>query len=290
MLSYKHARRRLAGMINEQLMPRFGVKVVRSRPQSVRYRRLGERDGLSQLRVSAFGQSRDVALRSGTSDWMTFDQIFIDEDYDLRPLARYGELHGMYESMVREGKTPLIVDLGANVGFSALYFSLVWPKAQVVAVEPDPENFDLLQRNVASVATINALWGAAASSSGTVSIKDPKADKNAIRTTSAPTGIGIDVAAVTMPQLLAEQAGPAAVPFIVKIDIEGGEGELFAGNLDWVDAFPLIIIELHDWLYPGERTSRNFLRAISERDRDFVYLDENVFSICNSRSAALVEG
>ncbi len=75
-------------------------------------------------------------------------------------------------------------------------------------------------------------------------------------------------------------------PFIVKIDIEGFESELFSGNTDWINEFPVLIIEMHDWLFPGQRTSTNFLKTISQLDRDFVYLGENVFSIRNDRSVS----
>ena len=71
------------------------------------------------------------------------------------------------------------------------------------------------------------------------------------------------------------------MPFLVKIDIEGGEKELFEKNTDWVNRFPFIIIELHDWLYPKERTSSNFLKTIYDKDRDFNIKGENIFSIKN---------
>ena len=41
----------------------------------------------------------------------------------------------------------------------------------------------------------------------------------------------------------------------------------------------MLIIELHDWMLPGECNSKNFLRAISQYDRDFVHIAENIFSM-----------
>jgi hypothetical protein len=67
----------------------------------------------------------------------------------------------------------------------------------------------------------------------------------------------------------------------VKIDIEGFEEELFSKNTEWVDKFPLLVIELHDWMLPRDRTSAHFLTLIATLDRDFVYIGENVFSISN---------
>jgi hypothetical protein len=75
------------------------------------------------------------------------------------------------------------------------------------------------------------------------------------------------------------------VPFLCKIDIEGGERELFAEQTGWIDCFPLLVIELHDWLLPGQGVSRHFLREMAVRDRDFVYRGENVFSIANRLDA-----
>jgi len=38
---------------------------------------------------------------------------------------------------------------------------------------------------------------------------------------------------------------------------------------------------LHDWLLPGQGTSRSFLKCMAALDRDFVHIGENVFSIRN---------
>lgn len=39
---------------------------------------------------------------------------------------------------------------GANAGFSTILFKLLWPDATVVMLEPDPSNFAILSRNVAT--------------------------------------------------------------------------------------------------------------------------------------------
>jgi len=50
----------------------------------------------------------------------------------------------------------------------------------------------------------------------------------------------------------------------------------------WLVKFPVIIIELHDWLFPGKANSRNFFRAISDLNFDFVYRGENIFCFNNT--------
>ena len=64
---------------------------------------------------------------------------------------------------------------------------------------------------------------------------------------------------------------------IVKIDIEGFESDLFSENIDWLDEPSLVIIEPHDWMLPGKRSSRGFQRAFAERDFDLILNAENLF-------------
>lgn len=279
---YKKARAKGASLLNGFLLPKFGVKIVRSYPKNFRYDKTKGADDGSLLALDSLGTGEkvDVHLREGTSDWMTFDQIFIDEDYDLRPLPRHAELMAYYRAACAAG-TPLIVDLGANIGLSSLYFSMIWPDAQIVAIEPDAGNYSALRRNIATRPKIDALQAGAGSREGRLRIVDPTSGKNAFTTmiSDAPDAT-IDI--VTVPKLLETYSvDKGFVPFIMKIDIEGAEAELFSAGTDWIDAFPIISIELHDWLYPGKKTALPFLRAIADRDRDFVYLDENIFSIKN---------
>jgi FkbM family methyltransferase len=41
-----------------------------------------------------------------------------------------------------------IIDAGAHIGLATLYFKKLYPAAQVVAIEPHPANFQLLEKNV----------------------------------------------------------------------------------------------------------------------------------------------
>ncbi len=70
-------------------------------------------------------------------------------------------------------------------------------------------------------------------------------------------------------------------PFIAKIDIEGFEENLFSADTEWVSRFPIIIIELHDFYFAKQGKSAPFLKTVAPLNRDFIYVDENVFSIDN---------
>jgi len=70
-------------------------------------------------------------------------------------------------------------------------------------------------------------------------------------------------------------------PFIAKIDIEGFEENLFLKNTDWVRQFPVIAIELHDWMLPGEGSSLNFFKTIANGNWDVVFHGELALCISN---------
>jgi len=65
-------------------------------------------------------------------------------------------LHGVYEIFVEElyktalRENPFIIDCGAHIGLSVIYFKKQYPKSAVIAFEPDEKNFFLLSKNVAS--------------------------------------------------------------------------------------------------------------------------------------------
>ena len=280
---------KLVQLANGFLLSVANAKVVRAFPKSFRYRKNGASEGMDLLTVTNTlnDLASAISLRSATSDWFTFDQIFIHEDYNLKALKRYPEFEALYAKYSSEG-TPLILDLGANIGLSSLYFHHVWPASKIVAVEPSDDNFAVLQKNFGRNEKLDAMLAGISSKSSRLALSDPSVEKNAFTTTLIEPGADCGVQGVTVPEILARYPSSSGyLPFIVKIDIEGFESDLFAENTDWVNNFPILIIEMHDWLFPGQRTSANFLKTIAGLDRDFVYLGENVFSIKNDRTAAV---
>lgn len=280
--------RRLVQLINGVLLPVANAKIVRAYPETFRYTKKASREGKDRLIVtnSLNASKTEITLRSATSDWFTFDQIFIHEDYDLRALKRYPEFKALYADYSSRG-TPLILDLGANIGLSSVYFQHVWPQSKIVAVEPSEDNFAVLRENFGRSPSFDAMHAGISSRSSTLRLADPAAEKNAFTTMAAEAGTEGAVRGVTVPEILGRYPREQGFfPFIVKIDIEGFESDLFAENTEWINEFPLLIIEMHDWMLPGQRTSANFLKTIAGLDRDFVYLGENVFSIRNDRSSS----
>ena len=67
------------------------------------------------------------------------------------------------------------------------------------------------------------------------------------------------------------------VLFIVKLDIEGSQRELFSSNVGWVEQAGLIILELDDWQFPWQTTSYSFFQAVSRHRFDYLIRGENIF-------------
>ena len=214
-------------------------------------------------------------------DSITADQVFTNNDYDLRFLKRYDELIRQYNSICAQNKKPLIIDCGANIGFSAIHFATTFPQSMVISIEPEKNNFSLMKKNCAGLNNVELLNKAVGNFDGYVSINDSDADNNAFRTSRNENGEG-DIEVISINSILQVIASSEAVPFIVKIDIEGFEDDLFSNNTEWVEKFPLLIIETHDWMLPKQANSHNFLKVISKQRRDFIHRGENIYSISNN--------
>jgi FkbM family methyltransferase len=214
------------------------------------------------------------------AEYYVFRNIFGNEDYNLARLSRWPDIKAAYDGIVAAGHAPLILDCGANIGLSAVYFALAFPAAHVVAVEPHHDNFRRAVAATTAFPSIEVVEAGVASAPGSARIVDPGMGTDAYRTEPAAGG---EVRMLTVPDLVHDAA--PAVPFLIKIDIEGFESNLFAANTGWIDDFLVLIIELHDWMLPGQCNSKNFLRAISQYDRDFVHIAENIFSLKTAPAA-----
>jgi FkbM family methyltransferase len=224
------------------------------------------------------GKTRLFFYRPGSEgDRGVVYQILQSRDYELNHFSRAGALEAYAQSKMHAGQWPLIIDAGANIGASPVYFSFRYPTSRVVAIEPEPNNCDLLRQNCASRDVV-LLQGAVGSEKSSACLFDPGLSDWGFRV--GPTG-SCAVTVFTVDEILDDPANVHHFPFICKIDIEGGEAALFEKNTEWLDRFPLVIIELHDWLLPGQGNSRNFLKALAVRDFDFVYRGENSFCFNN---------
>jgi FkbM family methyltransferase len=225
-----------------------------------------------QYRVRTLGAAAPYVLRSkharfplwcrpGTSDARVFHQIFVVREY----------------SCLDELRDPrLIIDCGANVGYSSAYFLSRFPAARVIAVEPDAGNVDLLERNLrpfGNRATIvrSAVWSHPAELVIDATAGDGAEWSRQVR--PCRPGETPDLRATDIGTLLA-QSGEQTIS-LLKLDIEGAEVALFAaGHEAWLPRTSNIVIELH-----GEACARAFFAAVS-RESFRIYNHEEL-TVCH---------
>jgi FkbM family methyltransferase len=240
-------------------------------------------NGLGYITLQTSTTNRNLYFRPQTSDERVLRQIFEEWDYDLTRLPRWPGLRDFLEARHNDGRRPLIIDAGANVGASAVFFALTFPTAVVVAIEPEEGNFALLCRNTEGLNVI-CIKAALSCESGHASLINTGEEPWAFRTRRVESSDGLPC--TTIDSIYEDFLDAHVFPFLTKIDIEGAEEDVFMRNTAWVNDTPLVIIELHDWLLPGQGTSLPFLRCVSSLDRDFVHFGENVFSIDNALSSS----
>jgi FkbM family methyltransferase len=131
------------------------------------------------------------------------------------------------KELVTPGST--VVDVGANVGFFTLKFaSWVGERGQVIAIEPDVENFETLAAKIDAAGLerrVRLHQAAAAAEAGYVHLRRNELHPGDHRITL--DGGGIVVPAVTVDDLVGA-AGARSVS-LVKVDVQGAEMLVLAG-------------------------------------------------------------
>jgi FkbM family methyltransferase len=212
--------------------------------------------------------------RAGTSDAYAFRSIFLERGY------------ACIDDLDRDG-VRLVLDCGANVGYSAAYFLTRYPNADVVAVEPDDGNYEMLQLNTLPYGDrITAVRSAVWSHPATVVIADSvyrDGREWAKQVREAGPGDAHGLVAVNVGTLLRD-SGHQRIS-ILKVDIEGAEAVVFSeGHESWLSKVDNILIELHDDSAFGDCT-RVFHRAIAGQEFTVSHVGELTVCKREQRSA-----
>ncbi|MCK6617534.1 MAG: FkbM family methyltransferase [Cyclobacteriaceae bacterium] len=175
-----------------------------------------------------------IHYRPGTADLTTFREIFLREEYNL--------------DLPTSIKPKTIIDAGANIGFTSLYFSRLYPDAIIYSLEPEQGNFELLKKNVEGYSNIMAVQAALWNQNGTIEIADRGHGLRGFMVEEA-SGKNQTMQAITLPSLILQHHITSID--ILKIDIEGSEKEVFSGDTSWLRITKCLVIELHDRMKPG---------------------------------------
>jgi FkbM family methyltransferase len=176
--------------------------------------------------------------------------------------------------ILESGRIPIIIDAGANIGASAIWFASLFPSAKILAVEPDPINANLCTINCKRYSNVSVIEAAIGSVPGNARLVRPDTMSWSIQIERSD-GEG-SVQLTTVDELLSPFAS-TGVLFIAKIDIEGFERDLFSSATQWLADVAAVIIELHDWLIPY--SSIPFQKAIARCEAEMAILGENLIFI-----------
>ena len=180
-----------------------------------------------------------LSLREVGSDIMTFTEVIREQ---------------VYKSILTKlASVETIIDLGANIGLASLYFAGHYPRARVLAVEPNPPTYAILAANLKSLVEAGrcrtlkaAVWGSEKKLVASERSKEDELHYSAFAASEADDGHddGETMQGFPITRIIAD-SGFERVD-LLKVDIEGAEVELFKGDLDWLKKVGAVAIEFHD--------------------------------------------
>jgi FkbM family methyltransferase len=155
---------------------------------------------------------------------------------------------GVYESLNVKGK--VVVDIGAYIGDSAIYFALRGAK-RVIAIEPHPQAFRELVENVRlnnledKVIPINA---GLAAKLGKICIDEVDIKETAVTHHRPSTNNCVNVVpAITLSEVISEY-GVAGDLFVLKMDCEGYEYDVILNVYEHISIFKELLFEYHAYV------------------------------------------
>ena len=144
------------------------------------------------------------------------------------------------------GKSPYILDCGANIGLATIYLKNQYPESEIVAFEPDREVFTALKDNILSynfkdiTLVDKGLW----SHDGEIEFFSEGADGGRVRSNEDTENI-VKIKTTKLSNYINKKVD------LLKIDIEGGEFEVLKEIKDKLHLVDRIFIEYHSFV--GEK-------------------------------------
>lgn len=164
----------------------------------------------------------------------------------------WGLEYANYETIVPHIKEAnVILDIGANIGVTSLYFASINPNARIIAFEPHPTNFKRLSENIGlnptiqNIKTIKSALGSEETTMKMYEMDEHNPGNNQIieEDINYPS---VDVQIKVLDDIL-QTEGINKVDFI-KIDVEGFEYFVLKGGLKMLKTNkPLLFIEIDDF-------------------------------------------
>jgi FkbM family methyltransferase len=194
---------------------------------------------------------------------------YIDSSYI--PMKKEIVKTGIY-AFKSDKENPYILDCGANIGLSVLFFKHLYPEAEVVTFEADPTicgilNDNLRSQGVTGVTVVNkAVW----KEDTTVTFFKEGADAGRI---DGATG---DKETIEVPTTVLSRYIDREVDFL-KIDIEGAEVEVLNEIRDRLHLVKRMFVEYHSFV-GREQALDDVLKVLSDAGFRYYIQTIGIFS------------
>ena len=219
-------------------------------------------------------QGLQCAVRKkNSSDIQVFGQVFVEKEYGalVKKITDQGKRSGI----------KLVIDAGANVGYTSLFLHHYFPDAFFVVIEPDEKNFEQVTKNFLmnklthTKMHLAGLWSADRYLKINRDAFEGKEWGYYVTETDHPGSLK----GISLSTLLAQTE--FSVIDILKIDIEGGEKEIFRKEeiiSPVLQKTRFIAIEIHDHL-----ADRLHIISLLEKN-NFSWFDHEELTIASNRS------
>jgi FkbM family methyltransferase len=170
-----------------------------------------------------------------------FSQFVLNYIRPYEVIKTYKEIFGteIYQFSTST-KNPVILDCGANIGISTLYFAINYPTSTIYAFEPDKSIFNILSKNIKDnkltnvVAYNDAIW----TTDCTLSFSNKGSEASQIDMTGISS---TKVNAIKFSHFLSKLEH---IDF-VKMDIEGAEFEVIQDCANYLHKIEHLFLEYH---------------------------------------------
>lgn len=196
--------------------------------------------GKSFLRSVSYHGHR-IFYRTNTTDIIVVQDILVGTFHN-------GEYIRLYEGIESLNATKGILDLGSNIGTFAIKFAVLFPHVKIVAVEPEEENFKILQMNVKSFPNIIPVRAGVWSHNAYLKVIDRHTGAYGFKVEETDNTDGVE--GISIDSLCTKYN---VQPDVVKMDIEGSENTIFQHieGCTWLDGVQVFMVETHDRIIPG---------------------------------------
>jgi FkbM family methyltransferase len=181
-------------------------------------------DDLKPQIIRALFKLRCSPLGSATSIDLLGFRIRYSGVSVLQELFREIFVNGIYMFKCATDK-PTIVDCGSNIGMSILFFKRLYPKARIIAFEPDPYTFEILSENIArnDLTDVELHQCALGEDDKSITLYRPETEKgSSLRMNTINPQMG-NSRSITVPAKRLSTFLPPCEVDLLKIDIEGAE-------------------------------------------------------------------